>query len=268
VQIRDDGNRGGLQKDSGRIIERIFVVLEALSALGHGATLSQIGRVSGLPKTTVHRMLAALVASGAVRRVHGRYVPDRRLLQLVGSGNTSYPASLRRVVKPYMLELFEAMHHTVSLAVLQDLCVVYLDTVFGHNHRSMIECTSERAPAHCTAAGKLLLAYDPAAAEQFIAEMNFASFTPHTITSPRLLESELVSIRDRGLALTRQEYVLGAVGVAAPVLDSLGRTVATIVVGGPQGQFDVDAISATLRKVAFRASVALRRRSSLPNPAP
>jgi DNA-binding IclR family transcriptional regulator len=95
--------------------------------------------------------------------------------------------------------------------------------------------TGQRRPAHACALGKVLLAYEPSAAA-LLRLQPLAEYTPRTVTSARALARELAQVRRDGWALAAEELSMGTAGLAAPVRDRGGLTVAAIGVTGPVEQ--------------------------------
>jgi DNA-binding IclR family transcriptional regulator len=96
-------------------------------------------------------------------------------------------------------------------------------------------------PLHCSALGKVLLAYGAAAmpAEPFPAR------TPRTITTRAVLAAELAAVRERGYAVTDEELEPGLVAVAAPVFAGGVSAIAAISVSAPAVRLTADLIPAT-----------------------
>jgi IclR family acetate operon transcriptional repressor len=90
-----------------------------------------------------------------------------------------------------------------------------------------------RMSPHCTAAGKILLAYLPQRELDQFLQGGLEQFTPHTITDPHKLQKELVQAREQGYALAREELEKGLNVVAAPIYDHTGQVVASASVAGP-----------------------------------
>jgi IclR family transcriptional regulator, KDG regulon repressor len=143
--------------------------------------------------------------------------------------------------------------------VLYDSSVVYLETLYNHRQRQLILRTETRAPAYATAAGKVLLAYEPALSERYGVDIALDPITEHTITTPTALAAELSQIRREGVAVNHDEYVVGFSGAAVVVNGLDGRPVAAISVGAPSGRIDLAVVMPKLRAVAYGASVAIRR---------
>jgi DNA-binding IclR family transcriptional regulator len=109
-------------------------------------------------------------------------------------------------------------------------------------------------PAHASAMGKVLLAYDPAAADELLARP-LRSLTGDTITDPAKLSLQFAQIADRGIATEEDEAVLGESSIAAPVADRSGRVVAAVAVVLPSSEWPPeDPVLNDLRETARNIS--------------
>jgi DNA-binding IclR family transcriptional regulator len=238
-------------------VARALRILDALGSYPTVSTLSQIARRTGLPKTTVHRLLAELELHEAVERAVAGYRLGVLSLSLANRG--SHHDGLRRAVMPHLMDLYESVGHMVSLAVLQGFTVVYLETLHNRRLSQAVLSTQRHAPAHVTAAGKLLLAHTPALIDRYDVDVGLEPFTDHTITSIAVLATELARIRREGVAFNREEYVVGLIGMAGAILGPDGRPLAAVTVGGPHGQLDLMRVEPKLRAAVHSASAVLRR---------
>jgi DNA-binding IclR family transcriptional regulator len=242
------------------MVARALRILNALGSYPTMSTLSQLARRTGLPKTTVHRLLAELESHKAVERTVAGYRLGPLSLSLANRG--SHHDWLRRAVMPHLVDLYESVGQMVSLAVLHGFTVVYLDTLHNRRLSQAVLRTERRAPAHVTAAGKLLLAHSPTLTEGYNVDIALEPFTDHTITSIAALAAELARIRRDGVAFNREEYVVGLVGIAGAVLGPDGRPLAAMTVGGLSGQLDLVRVESRLRAAVHTASAVLRRSRS------
>ena len=107
-------------------------------------------------------------------------------------------------------------------------------------------------PLHCSALGKVLLAFGGAA----MPSEPFEARTPRTITTRAALGAELGTVRDRGYAVTEEELEPGLVAVAAPVFAGGLTAIAAISVSAPASRLTADRIPATAaRCVAVAAAL-------------
>ncbi|HLW60481.1 MAG TPA: IclR family transcriptional regulator C-terminal domain-containing protein [bacterium] len=114
-----------------------------------------------------------------------------------------------------------------------------------------------RAPAHCTALGKVLLAHADPQLQTRVLAGRLKRYTPGTIVDPPTLRRVLQAVRERGYAVDDQEFEEGIRCVAAPVLDYTGRVVAALSVSAPAGRLGPDrdrGLAEVVRAAARRAS--------------
>ena len=234
-----------------RAIERVADLLQCFSYEQPELTVADIARRLGLPASTVHRLLASLVAVELIERPsRGRYRLGLRLHEI---GQTAVFGNVLRERGHVHLETLRSRTgHTSQLAVLSGTDVVYIDRledsrVFGRFGRS-----GARVPAYASSTGKALLAFG--ASEDVlrsIAVKGFVRRAPRTITSMRRLREELTATRARGYAESVEETWPDMASVAAPILGVSGLAVAAMSVAGPVGEFD--------RSARSRAATLLRR---------
>jgi DNA-binding IclR family transcriptional regulator len=208
-----------------------IVILEALATLQQPASLAQLMQITGMPKASLHRTLAIFEEAGLVAREPGgrTYAPGARIARLAIKTLTHDSTSAIRhsVLRMLVSELGE----TCNLAVLRRGELFYLDRVEADWPLRLHLPPGTVLPPHCSASGKLLLAFKPLDERlQLIENLPLAKFTNRTITDQRLLESELERIASTGYAVDNEEYVLGVSCVAVPVKDRSGEVVAAIAV--------------------------------------
>lgn len=244
--------------DDRNSIDKAFSILVAFGDQPDDAvSLSELARRSNLNKSTAFRLLATLERNAVVERVGVKYRLGTRLHDLGRRSDSTAPELVRDALLPFLAEMFEMSRHTVNLAVLQCTEVVYLAKLYGHRNIATPSRIGGRLPAHCTAVGKVLLAYDPVAEAAALAGP-LPRLTAHSIDDPRRLAAELDRIRRDGVAIDDQESRAGLTCVAAPIRGPHGRPVAAMSVSAPLGA-DRRALTAMLRQVCASASRALLR---------
>jgi DNA-binding IclR family transcriptional regulator len=146
---------------------------------------------------------------------------------------------LRKEAHPVMEDLAARYQETIHLAVLDDTQAVYVDKLEGRQAvRVDITSLGARLYAHCSALGKVLLAYSPEAEVKRIIQMaGLPSFTPNTITNEEELEQSLEKIRKQGFAYDLEEILPDLCCVAAPIYDHTGRVIAAISMSIPAYRF-------------------------------
>lgn len=218
------------------MLARTMAVLSCFDADTPDATAADIARRTGLPTSTVHRMVAELVAAGMIARMPAhRYAIGARLWEL---GELS-PLSLRlrETALPHMVRLYEATGENVHLAVLdgptpEAATALYVGRVTGTGAIPTLSRMGGRHPLHATGVGKALLTTrDGPWLERFLSAGLLAE-TTRTVTDPGVLRDELDVARARGYATTREEMTLGNMSVAAALapVDGLPPVAVGVVV--------------------------------------
>ena len=137
-------------------IERAFAVLRALATGPAGVT--DLADRTGLPKSTVSRLLAALEREGAVAQAGsgGHYRLGPVLAELAPAAAPDL--NLAALARPHLAELTRVTGETSGLAVLDGGEVVYLDHVDSEEAVTVRDWTGERVAAHLVPSGLALLA--------------------------------------------------------------------------------------------------------------
>ncbi len=196
---------------------------------------------TGLPKGTLARILATLVAFRLVRHEDSdnTYRLGNRLFELAHRVWESF--DLRGAAAPQLERLAQETRETVALITADNDSALYIDQrSHGGPFGFRIE-VGRRAPLHCSAAGKALLAFLPPHEQRAtLGRLALEAFTPATITDLHQLQADLALSRARGYALSYGEHVEGVVSVAAPVFDHTGKAIAAIGVFGPSSRLTTE----------------------------
>lgn len=204
-------------------------------------TLAGLSAAAKLPKPTVHRIAALLEHEGFLHKdpLTRRYSAGRAFHDLCLHAIRSAPAHRDRQV--LLQRLSEKLGETVNLGLLSGGEVIYLERVESSWPLRMDFKPGSRVPIHCTAIGKLLLAFAPRRrVEQLLNSVPLQPCTPQTLTEPTALHRELLEIRRRGYAEDNEEFLAGVCCLAVPVKDHRGRAVAGLAVSSPSARFPLE----------------------------
>ncbi|GAB2803418.1 IclR family transcriptional regulator [Streptomyces daliensis] len=199
-------------------LERAVRILDLFSSDAPEWTVSDVCRALALPKTTTWDHMQSMTALGLLRRTgRGRYRLGWRAFQL--GLRARMTSEISEPAWSEMRDLVAAHQETVQLASRHHGEVVYLEKLAPHaGVRVNATRVGERLPAHCTAAGKALLAsLSPRELRTLYGEGGPRPLTDRSLTTLPALEAELVTVRERGYALDVEEAVEGMCCVAAPV---------------------------------------------------
>ncbi len=222
-------------------IARTFALLELIASKPDFVSLQMLARETGLPKPTLHRMLANFVSEGLLvrqtdRRLYGtgprlRAFAESLLLNATQSG------SRHAVLKALVQELGE----TCNITTLSGGEVLYLDRVETSEPLRFHLGPGSRVPLHCSASGKLLAGQlTESARRTLLGYAPLEPFTDATITEFDALEQEIQRSCQRGYAIDAEEFIYGLVCFAVLVPGSRGRSSQCVAVQGPSFRLSVD----------------------------
>ncbi|HKT01584.1 MAG TPA: IclR family transcriptional regulator [Rugosimonospora sp.] len=210
-------------------IAKLVAVAEALT---EQRRLSRIAHATGLPISTVHRILRELVSHGWVREgEEHEYVLGPGLVRL--AARAADDSDLARAARPALRALCERSGYTVHFGVRQGDEAVYLDKLEGRGAYGMRSRVGAAIPLHCTAIGKAILAALPDAdVRRIAARTGLVRRMPRTLSTPEALLANLVTVRARGWSLDDEENVTRVRGVGAVVLNHRGDPIGGVSVSG------------------------------------
>lgn len=237
-------------------VARAVDILRALADSPEPLTLVQIGEDSGLPRSTVHRIVQTLLEANliAVDRRNGglRLGPELARLAAVSR------IRLVPLIRPFLEQLSGAVDEGASLAVLEGSSVRFLDQALaGHGIRA-VSLVGSTFPAHCTANGKALLAALPDRTVRATLSAQLTRLTPRTITDREVLVAELGEIRKTGMAFDLEEHETGICAVGHVVHDAVGNLAAITIAVPAQRFYGREAeLAEAMSKTVEHANIAL-----------
>ncbi|MDW3682023.1 IclR family transcriptional regulator C-terminal domain-containing protein [Cupriavidus sp. CV2] len=215
-------------------IEKAIDVLEAVGATPGGVSQSDLAAQLALPRTTVYRLLATLVARGMLRRDPLRkvYRLGFRCFEMARQAYTM--PDLVAAAAHEMRGLRDLTGETCYLATLDGLEVISLERCDGAHSERSAAVLGQRKPVHCTSQGKAILsAMEGPARDAIVRDLTLKALTPLTITDRRRLNAELNITAARGYSIDDEEIVMGVRCVGAPIVDPEGVVRGAISVAGP-----------------------------------
>lgn len=225
--------RHGESNGTVQTVRRVASVFSAFQSRGM-LRITELAELTSLPKSTVHRIVSALVAEGLLIQDEDshKYQLSLRVAEL--SAGLLGSNTVRRVARPILMELRDQTHESVHLAVLEHLDVVIIDTEDSYYFVREVNVPGQHLPAHAVSTGKVLLAYQwEGRLRDLLSQVALKRYTTQTITDPRRFMEELRQVRARGYAISCGELEVGVEAVAAPIFDQAGSIAAAVSVGGP-----------------------------------
>jgi IclR family transcriptional regulator, KDG regulon repressor len=238
-----------------QVLERAFAVLEVLAGHRSDLRLADLAGAVQLHKSTVHRLLAVLVAEHVVEKsvASGKYRLGSKLIEL-GRAAVSH-LEIYDVARPHLASLVSEIGETAHLAVLRGGEVVSLVNVQSRHTLCTPSTVGARSPAYCTSLGKAMLAFfPPSELKEFLSHHVLKPYTRKTITSVSRLREELRLVRERGYAVDDEEREEGLRCIGSPVRDHSGDVIAAVSIAGPAFRIFTERIVITASQVVRAAA--------------
>lgn len=225
------------------------------------AGVSEIARHLGVTVGTGHRIVVTLVELGFAEQNPDtrRYRPSGKILSLAQQMRGR--VNVRDRIRLHLVELVQVVRESAHLAVLDEGLVVYIDNVASDQPFGIEFRVGSRLPAHSTALGKALLAFEADVDLDTVIKASKDVAPGDRPVDRRRLERALRTVRDDGVAEDRGEFLTDVRCVAAPVRGRSGHVVAAIDVAAPRSRFDAarDQLRAEVQRSAERISEELRQ---------
>lgn len=215
-------------------VSRALHIIDIVSSKKDGLGVTEIAKQMDINKSSVYRILSTLVRYGYIEQDEEteRYKLGYKFLEM--SSKLLESIDLRAEAKPYLRELEKATNEVIHLVVYDQGEVIYIEKLEGTETLRMHSKVGKRAPMHCTAVGKAILAHLPLRVVLDILERKgMPQHTDHTITDKEVFLNELAVVRQKGYALDLEENEYGIRCIAVPIFDHSGNVIAAVSVSGP-----------------------------------
>jgi IclR family transcriptional regulator, acetate operon repressor len=223
------------------VTARSFAVLEHVASSRAPVDVLDIIASLKLPKATAYRLVDWFVTQGYLSREPGR----RRLIvgpKLTNLAFGALSSSMRHDTPHVVLQrLVYTLNETCNIGTLLNGEVVYLDRVEAEHWPLRLHYTiGSRVPLHCSAIGKLFLAMAPSQRRRrLLQSLELRRFTDSTITDGARLDAELRQIRKEQVSFDCEEYLVGVVCMAVPVIGKNGEILAALAIQAPEARMNV-----------------------------
>ena len=218
---------------------RMLQIINALAEHNGRMTIAELTQFLGLPKQTVHRLIASLNQEGYVER-QGRFLTPSHVLMNMANGILQKRVT-HSTIHSVLTEIAELTGETVNLVMPQEDGMRYVDRVDTNWGFRFLLPIGTHVPFHCTASGKTYMAFmRKDQRKAFVARLKLESFTEKTHISADTLHPELDEIKKRGYAMDDEELYDDMLAIAVPVFDDAQRYCAALAVHGPKSRFGKD----------------------------
>lgn len=231
-------------------LSKALHIMEVFTIESPELGLGEISQKAGLNKSTVHRLLKTLCSQEWVfqNEETGKYTVGMRVFQ-IGAIAVEI-RGLGHVLPKHLAHLSEQTGETTHVSIVDDGELVYVSKYEGPHTIRMVSKVGSKAPLHCTAMGKIHLAFMPnQEAVRIIEEKGLKRYTPVTIVSKEQLLAQLEVIRKDGYAIHDGEYEEGVCCVSAPIYNYTGKAIAAMSVSGPSYRMRLKGLESFIKPV-------------------
>jgi DNA-binding IclR family transcriptional regulator len=235
-------------------VERALLILETLDSSRRGLNISELSRRLHFPKSSTHAIVLTLERLGYVQKRAGTLHYSLGLKACALGHSMMKSLSVSELALHHMRALVDRLHLSAHLAVLDGDQDVFIQKVETPGLIKIDTYIGRRMDLHCTAAGKMILAFGPAdVLQRLLTKEVYIRHTRNTVTSPKLLQREILRIRKLGYAVDDEEEEPGVRCVAVPIYHANGAFASGLSVTGTITQIpigEIENITAQLWKTA------------------
>src|SRR5262245_4454182 len=250
------------REKSNYMIQAVAHALDVLEQFQHDGELgvTELSKRLKLHKNNVFRILATLESRGYIEqnRSTENYRLGTKCLQL-GRVYVQHLGFLQQA-RPIMVDVVKTCHESAYVTVMRKGQVVPLDMVESDLPVRIVSHIGENLPLHCTAAGKVHRAFEPAEEVQRCLAEGLEQYTAQTIIDRGLLAEQLKDIANAGYAVDSGEYLTDVRSVAVPVKDYTRTVVGSLAISGPAYRIPPERIDTEIVPLVMKAGRELSSR--------
>ena len=227
ADIQENEDRAG---GSVLVVQKSARILDCLAGAGRQLRAAEIRERTGLPMTTVARLLRTLLAEDLLRREGPYYSIGLRVTAWAHAASAG--SDLIVCAEPLIAELRDSSGETAGVYIRQGtnrVCVLLKESRQPIAYRGT---PGQVRPLAGGAAGRIFMAFDPSA-RQAVLDAGLTGYTSQSITDPDALDAQLELVRRQGWASVAGEREVGLHTVAAPIFDPASRLVGAVAIAGP-----------------------------------
>ena len=212
---------------------RALELLELLKETPHKCSIAELSEATGLPPSTIHRILQTVCEKKYVLRdeYSHTYQLGPALISLGRAASNNI--RIQEAALPILKNLSYVPREDSYLVIQVGDKGLVLDKMDGPNHLKVVEEFGYEMDLHCGAIRKVLLAYQ----DQDYIDYYLNNMLDRPEAFPQIsrsgLAQELKNIREKGISVSHGEYVHDAVGIGAPIFGINGQVTASLGIIAP-----------------------------------
>jgi len=207
--------------------------MQTVAAAGRPIGVLEIGRRSGIPRSTASRLVARLHDMGMLERAADGTVITGSGVESLRSADSSPELSLADRTRPLLARMVDQFGESAALTVDTPAGAHYVAGMTGPGAVQVPDSTGRSYPFHLVAPGIVLMSAWPATRLDRYLAGTLEAANRMSVTDPQLIRERVEQARGSGGAWTNQELDLEVNGVAVPLRDSAGEVIAAVSLYGP-----------------------------------
>lgn len=216
-------------------------------------TLPQVVKLTGQPKTSVHRMLSSLEETGFVRRT-ADHTYELGFVFLQFGHAVAERLDIRKIALPIMQRLRQEIGEAVNLIVRDGNEAIYVEKVDTTEPVRVFTAIGRRAPLYGGACPRVLLAYMPETErETYFKNVKLEQIANNTITDLKKLREVIAQTREAGYTISHSELYNYTSAVGAPIFDHSGSIAAGLSIVGPENRYGEENLPFYIEKTVTAA---------------
>lgn len=220
--------------EGSRTVEKTLSLLDCFSSNRTELTLTQLQEITGIPASTLFRLLTSLYQTGFLE-YNGKtkhYSLGVKLIKLGSFASESF--DVYRISKPYMQALKEETKETVTIFIRRGLSKVCIGTVESDYAVRYSAKQGEEHPLYVGASGKVLMSrLENDEIAEIVHKIGLRKITPNTDSSLEQIIEKIEFVRKNGYAMSWGERQISSAGFGVPIIDFRGHVAASINISLP-----------------------------------
>lgn len=240
-------------------LEKGLAVLRAFNAQRRTMNLAEVAEAAGINKSSAQRMIHTLETLGYVRKhpQTKRFQLTPRVMEI--GYNYLAADTLVDVANPFLAELAQTTGETTNLTEPDGLEMVYVARFVAPKFIPIHMPIGSRIPMYCTGSGRAYLsALSSDEARQVLISSELKRHTQQTLIDLDEILGQIETTRRKGYAINNEELFLGDMTIAAPILGSQGKPVASVHVVAPTSRWTLEEAERRLAPAVIECARAIR----------
>lgn len=237
-------------------VDKTFTIMEQFTVQKPEWSITDLAQEMGSNKSTIYRFLSDMEKRGIMYQNpdSGKYGLGLKLFEL--GNRVQITSAFTDKTHPILMKVAQNITETVHIAIQKDGLAYYVDKVESPQGLRLNTNIGMSKPLHATSLGKVLMAFSSSENESPgpTEGGKLEAFTDNTLTDHTQLRSALREIKEKGFAVDFEEYEIGLICVAVPILNQKNELVASLSAAGPANRFKVDELKNYVKILRMGAS--------------